>query len=67
MLLSEQTLKNFVDKMLFDLQIPRPKNLTIEEDIAFKKHFIKVSFKALNEIEEVDTCYGFDLSKVMEA
>jgi hypothetical protein len=65
MLLTTQTLQRAVEVFLKEAHIPRPKYWSVDHDVLFLNNVIVPAFyKALQEIEEVQPCFGFDLNNV---
>ena len=66
MLISEQLLENSLKIFFKKAKIPRPGNFTVEDDREFMVRCVLAFIAALEEIEKIDYCYGFDETKVFE-
>jgi hypothetical protein len=64
-LLTNETLQAAIEVFLREAHIPRPRNWTPDWDKQFvNRHIVPAFYKALQEIEEVWPCVGFDLKKI---
>jgi hypothetical protein len=64
MILSENNLRNAINKLILKLDIPRPINWIREQDKIYKKKFIQSYIESLKEIDNVSMVYGFDINNV---
>jgi hypothetical protein len=65
MLVTELTLKKAFKKFWNEVKMPRPSYWSKELDRSFVEEFALPAFlKALEEIEDVDPCTGFDLKNI---
>ena len=65
MLVCEDSLEKAIYRFLQLAELPIPKGWNTTKDRAIVRWKIVPAFyEALKEIEEVNVCYGFDLSKV---
>jgi hypothetical protein len=65
MIVGEQHIENALRVFFHEAKIPR-KYLSIECDLRIMKKCVSAFIKALEEIEPVEKCYGFDETKVFE-
>ena len=64
MLVCESSLRAAVETFLSEAGIPRPERWSLEKDHAFLVNRIYPAFlKALEQIEPVQLCHGFDLEE----
>ena len=64
MLVCEQDLEKAIQTFLNELKIPRPDCWSKNYDLAFKRAAVPAFISALEEIDDIDYCYGFDVTKV---
>ena len=65
MIVCEHTLENAIRKFFNEMRIQRPNHWPNNFDLLFLKKSVPCFISALQEIEDVGFCYGFDESKTI--
>jgi hypothetical protein len=65
MLLTNENLQKAIEVFLQEAHVPRPAGWSVNMDTAYLNRVIAPAFyRALQEIEGVDPCYGFNLRDI---
>jgi len=65
MLVSERSLETAIREFFHEMKIPRPSHWSKNMDYLFLKKAVPSFILALEKIEPIDFCYGFDADNVI--